>query len=56
VRAKSHGGVDAKATKANLLDLARRLDIRGRSTMRKDELVAAIEKVGRRATSAARRG
>jgi hypothetical protein len=56
VRAKSHGGVDAKATKAHLLDVARRLDIHGRSTMRKDELVAAIEKTNRRATSKARRG
>lgn len=38
------GGVDATASKKHLLDLARRLDIRGRSTMSKDELVEAIRK------------
>jgi len=55
VRRTSHGGVDAHATKEHLLQVARRLDIRGRSSMKKDELVAAIEKANRAATSKARR-
>lgn len=41
-------GVDANASKQHLLDLARRLDIKGRSTMRKAELVTAITKYNRR--------
>lgn len=41
-------GVDANASKRHLLDLARRLDIHGRSTMRKSELVTAIKKHNRR--------
>jgi hypothetical protein len=38
------GGVDANATKEHLLHLARELDIEGRSTMTKDELVEALQK------------
>ena len=41
-------GVDANASKRHLLDLARRLDVRGRSTMTKSELVDAIKKHNRR--------
>ena len=41
-------GVDANASKKHLLDLARRLDIAGRSTMNKSELVDAIKKHNRR--------
>lgn len=41
-------GVDANASKKHLLDIARRFDIRGRSTMDKAELVEAIEKYNRR--------
>ncbi|HET9874911.1 MAG TPA: ChaB family protein [Mycobacterium sp.] len=41
-------GVDANASKQHLLGVARRLDIRGRSTMRKSELVDAIRKENRR--------
>lgn len=48
------GGVDANASKAHLLDVARRLEIRGRSRMSKAELVAAIDKANRRETAAAR--
>ena len=44
-------GVNANATKKHLLDVARRLDITGRSSMSKDELVSAIEKANRRETS-----
>ncbi|UXA18218.1 ChaB family protein [Mycobacterium sp. SMC-4] len=49
-RGESHEGVNANATKKHLLDVARRLDISGRSTMNKDELVAEIEKANRRET------
>jgi cation transport regulator ChaB len=40
-------GVDANASKKHLLDIARRLDVRGRSTMDKSELVDAIKKRNR---------
>lgn len=43
-------GVDANASKKHLQGIARRLDIRGRSTMSKDELVDAIQVANRRAT------
>lgn len=43
-------GVNATAPKSHLLDVARRLDIRGRSSMRKDELVSAIQRANRRET------
>ena len=42
-------GVDANASKKHLLDVARRLDVQGRSTMKKAELVDAIKKANRRA-------
>lgn len=44
---ESAEGVDANATKKHLMDIARRLDVEGRSTMNKDELVAAIMKANR---------
>ncbi|WP_066518808.1 ChaB family protein [Curtobacterium ammoniigenes] len=47
-------GVDANASKAHLLDVAKRLDIAGRTTMNKGELVDAIKKANRRATAKAR--
>jgi cation transport regulator ChaB len=47
-------GVDANASKSHLMQIARRLDISGRSTMTKDELVTAIKKANRRATAAKR--
>lgn len=43
-------GVDANASKKHLLDVARRLDISGRSKMTKDELVTEIMKANRRET------
>jgi hypothetical protein len=48
------GGVDANASKKHLQDLARRLDVKGRSKMDKDELVHAIQKANDRATAKAR--
>lgn len=49
------GGVDANASKAHLLDLAKRLDVVGRSRMNKAELVDALAAANRRATSRASR-
>jgi len=43
-RSGTKGGVDAGASKSHLYDIAKRLDVKGRSSMSKDELVAAIEK------------
>lgn len=48
------GGVDANATKAHLQELAKRLDIKGRSRMSKDELVEAIRKANDRETRRSR--
>jgi cation transport regulator ChaB len=48
------GGVDANASKKHLMEIARRLDIAGRSSMTKDELVEAIRKANNRETSKAR--
>ncbi len=45
----SQEGVDANASKKHLLEIARRLEVRGRSTMTKAELVEAIKKSNRRA-------
>ena len=47
-------GVDANASKAHLLDVAKRLGVTGRTRMTKDELVEAIMKANRRATAKAR--
>src|SRR4051812_39750282 len=48
------GGVDANASKAHLLEVAKRVGVPGRSRMSKDELVAAIQKANDRATAKAR--
>jgi cation transport regulator ChaB len=48
-------GVDVNASKKHLYDLAKRLDIPGRSSMSKKELVEAIGKANRRETAKARR-
>jgi cation transport regulator ChaB len=53
-KGKSAEGVDANASKKHLVDVARRLDIPGRSTMSKGELVSAIKKANRRATARGR--
>ena len=48
------GGLDTNATKKHLLELARRLDIPGRSRMTKDELIEALQRANDRATARAR--
>ena len=48
---ESAEGVNANASKKHLMDTARRLDISGRSSMTKDELVDAIKKENRRETA-----
>jgi cation transport regulator ChaB len=47
-KGESAEGVNANSSKKHLVDVARRLDISGRSTMTKDELVSAIKKANRR--------
>ncbi|MDQ0665691.1 cation transport regulator ChaB [Arthrobacter ulcerisalmonis] len=48
------GGVDANASKDHLYKLAKELDVKGRSTMDKDQLVKAIQKANDAATRKAR--
>jgi cation transport regulator ChaB len=52
---KTAGGVDANASKSHLMDLAKRLDISGRSKMNKDELVEAIKKANDRESRKSRK-
>jgi hypothetical protein len=49
------GGVDANASKRHLYELAQRLEVPGRSSMTKAQLVEAIGKANDRATARARR-
>jgi cation transport regulator ChaB len=49
------GGVDANATKDHLLTLAKKLGVSGRSTMKKKELVDAIQKANDKKTADARK-
>ena len=51
---RTSGGVDEHATKEHLLGIARDLDVRGRSSMTKAELVEAIRRADNRATARAR--
>ena len=46
-KARTAGGVDANASKDHLLKVAKKLDITGRSKMKKGELVKAIQKKSR---------
>jgi cation transport regulator ChaB len=48
------GGVDANASKSHLYEVAKKLDISGRSRMDKDELVDAIERENGRRTRKSR--
>ncbi|MFC7546527.1 ChaB family protein [Plantactinospora sp. GCM10030261] len=51
---RTAGGVDANASKEHLMDVARRLEVRGRSRMTKAQLVDAIQKANNRSTRDAR--
>ncbi|MFG1648543.1 ChaB family protein [Micromonospora sp. NPDC049275] len=51
---RTAGGVDANASKEHLMGVARKLDIRGRSRMRKSDLVEAIRKASNNSTRKAR--
>jgi len=51
---QTKGGVDANASKEHLLKLAKKLDVSGRSKMKKKELVDAIQKANDRQTRRAR--
>ena len=52
---ETKGGVDANASKSHLYEVAKRLDVEGRSKMDKDELVDAIQKANDKETAAARK-
>jgi cation transport regulator ChaB len=54
-KTKTAGGVDAFASKAHLLVVAKRLEVRGRSRMTKAELVEAIDKANRSASASSLR-
>ncbi|MGK8522459.1 ChaB family protein [Nocardia asteroides] len=53
-RGETAEGVDANASKEHLLEIARRLNVPGRSRMTKDELVEAIMKRNRQEAARAR--
>jgi hypothetical protein len=53
-RTGTAGGVDSSASKQHLYDLAKELDVPGRSSMSKQELVDALQKASRNKTAKAR--
>jgi cation transport regulator ChaB len=53
-KGETQEGVDANASKAHLMDIAKRLDVSGRSSMNKAELVDAIKKANRRESARSR--
>ncbi len=52
--AETAGGVDANASKDHLMEVARKLEVHGRSKMNKPELIEAIQKANRQRTRQAR--
>jgi len=52
---ETKGGVDANASKGHLLALAKKLDVSGRSKMKKKQLVDAIQKANGKKTAEARK-
>jgi len=53
-KAKTAEGVDANASKEHLQQVAKRLGVKGRSKMKKSDLVDAIKKANRKATAKSR--
>jgi hypothetical protein len=53
---KTAGGVNANASKQELLEQAKKLGVRGRFSMNKGELVEALRKASDRQTRKAREG
>lgn len=53
---RTAGGVDANASKQHLYEQAKKLGVRGRSRMTKEELVRALQRASNRETSKARQG
>src|SRR3954452_5453820 len=53
-KAETQEGVDANASKQHLYDVAKKLDIAGRSNMSKEQLVDAIKKENRKQTRKSR--
>jgi cation transport regulator ChaB len=53
-RTPTAGGVDANAPKEHLMEVAKKLDVPGRSRMTKPELVKAIQKANLRQTTETR--
>jgi cation transport regulator ChaB len=53
-KARTAEGVDANASKEHLRKVAKKLDVKGRSTMSKSDLVKAIKKANRKATAKSR--
>ncbi len=51
---ETYGGVDGNASKRHLLELARKLDVKGRSTMDEAELARAIDRANQKANQKAR--
>lgn len=51
---RSAEGVDANASKDHLVKVAKQLDIKGRSSMKKKELVSAIKKANKKKTAESR--
>jgi len=53
-KAKTAEGVDANASKEHLQQVAKKVGVKGRSKMKKSELVDAIKKANRKASAKAR--
>ena len=51
---RTAGGVDANASKQHLMEVAKRLEVRGRSSMTKQQLVEAIQRANDRQTRRSR--
>jgi len=52
---QTKGGVNATASKSHLMDIAKKLGVTGRSTMKKNQLVDAVKKANDKQTAKARK-